>query len=58
MPNGDYIVGKGLDDRAGLAIVVEVMRRLTKIKHEADVMLIGAVQEEVGLRGARTAAYK
>jgi endoglucanase len=58
MPNGDYVVGKGLDDRAGLAIAIEVMRRLTKVQHEADVMLVGAVQEEVGLRGAKTASYK
>ena len=58
MPNGDYIVGKGLDDRAGLAIAIEVMRRLNKVKHESNVMLIGAVQEEVGLRGAKTASYK
>jgi endoglucanase len=58
MPNGDYVVGKGLDDRAGLAIAIEVMRRLTKETHEADVMLVGAVQEEVGLRGAKTSSYK
>lgn len=45
--------GKAFDDRAGCAVLVELLR------HEYDFPVYGAftVQEEVGLRGAATAAY-
>ncbi|MHB1652000.1 MAG: M42 family metallopeptidase [Desulfitobacteriaceae bacterium] len=51
---GDGILkGKALDDRIGCAVMVEILKR------EYDFPLIAAftVQEEVGLRGAKTAAY-
>ncbi|MHA1628970.1 MAG: M42 family metallopeptidase [Candidatus Heimdallarchaeota archaeon] len=51
-------VAKAFDDRVGMFIVSEVMRRLKeeKIKHPNQVFGVATVQEEVGLRGARTAA--
>lgn len=49
--------GKTLDDRAGVAALVTVMKNLMKIKIDADVYAVAAVQEEVGLRGAKTAVY-
>lgn len=49
--------GKSLDDRASLAALIEVMKRLQKVNLEADVYVCASVQEEVGLRGATTAAY-
>ena len=49
--------GKALDDRAGVAILVEIARRLQNLRHQADVYLVATVQEEVGLRGAFTSAY-
>lgn len=58
MPNKDYVVGKALDDRAGVAVGIEVMRQLSKVQHEANVIFVGSVQEEVGLRGAKTSTYK
>lgn len=58
MPNKDFIVGKALDDRAGVAIGMEVIRRLSKIEHEANVIFVNSVQEEVGLRGAKTSTHK
>lgn len=53
----DNVVGKAFDDRAGLAILVEAMRRISKIKIKANVYAVGTIQEEVGLKGARTSAF-
>lgn len=52
-------VGKGFDDRIGTFIAVEAVRRLHQdtIKHPNTVIGAATVQEEVGLRGARTAAH-
>lgn len=58
MPNGDFVSGKALDDRAGTAIGIEVIRKLSKVKHEANVIFVNSVQEEVGLRGAKTSTWK
>lgn len=58
MPNKDYIVGKALDDRVGVAICMEVMKKIANINHEADVIFVASTQEEVGLRGAKTSSYK
>ncbi|MFH1609909.1 MAG: M42 family metallopeptidase [Candidatus Bipolaricaulota bacterium] len=52
---GDLVSGKALDDRLGLYVGIEAVRRLKK--HQADIYLVGTVQEEVGLRGARTSAF-
>jgi endoglucanase len=53
---GDTLVAKSMDDRIGCAILVETLRRLEQTPHE--VHFVFTVQEEVGLRGATTAAYK
>lgn len=55
--DGGQFSGKSLDDRASVAILIEVMRRIDKIKLDVDVYAVAAVQEEVGCRGAQTAAY-
>jgi putative aminopeptidase FrvX len=52
---GKRIVAKAIDDRIGCAVLVEVLRRLKGSPH--DVSCVFSVQEEVGLRGARTGAY-
>lgn len=44
-----------MDDRAGCAILVETMKNLGETKNE--VAAVFSVQEEVGLRGAKTAAF-
>lgn len=54
---GGQFSGKTLDDRAGVAAIITVMKNLTRIKTDADVYAVAAVQEEIGLRGAKTAAY-
>ena len=52
---GRRIVAKALDDRIGCAVLIELLRRLDDSPHE--VACVFSVQEEVGLRGARTGAY-
>jgi putative aminopeptidase FrvX len=52
-------VGKGFDDRIGAFVAAEVIRALREeaVAHPNTVIGGGTVQEEVGLRGARTAAW-
>jgi endoglucanase len=52
---GRRIVAKALDDRIGCAVLIETLRRLENSPH--DLYGVFSVQEEVGLRGARTSAY-
>ncbi len=52
-------MGKAFDDRIGAFVAAEVVRRLAeeRIDHPNTVVGAGTVQEEVGLRGARTTAW-
>jgi endoglucanase len=52
---GRRLVAKALDDRIGCAILIETLRQLKGSPH--DVYFVFSVQEEVGLRGARTSAF-
>ena len=52
---GRRLVAKAMDDRSGCAVLIEAMARLQDSPHE--IFFVFTVQEEVGLRGARTAAY-
>ena len=52
---GDTIVGKCMDDRAGVFVMIEALRALRS--HEVEIVAVATVQEEVGLRGAATAAF-
>jgi len=51
-------VAKAFDDRIGVFIALEVLRRLKEdgIEHPNTVYACSTVQEEVGLRGAKTSA--
>lgn len=51
----DVVMGKAFDNRAGCAVMIEVMRLLKNA--DCTVVAAGTVQEEVGLRGATTAAF-
>ncbi|MBN2285168.1 MAG: M42 family metallopeptidase [Tissierellales bacterium] len=55
--NTDTYCGKSVDDRAGCAVLVEVMKRLKEHDTEATIYGVGSVMEEIGMRGARTATY-
>jgi endoglucanase len=52
---GDRLVSKAMDDRIGAAVLIETLRLLKKTPNQ--VFFVFSVQEEVGLRGATTAAY-
>jgi len=51
----DAAIGKAFDNRAGCAAMVETLKLLEKT--DFTVYAAGTVQEEVGLRGAGTAAF-
>lgn len=58
LANPNYLSAKAWDDRVGALIATEVVRNLKGVKHACDVYAVGSVQEEVGLRGAKTSAFK
>ncbi len=51
--SGGYFKARALDDRAGCALLLELVRDIP----ERDFLLAFTVQEEIGLRGAKTAAF-
>jgi endoglucanase len=53
---GGYLRGKAFDDRAGCAVLAQVFKSLKDSPY--NVVAVGSVQEELGLRGARTAAWQ
>ena len=52
---GKRLVAKSMDDRIAAAIAIEALRQLESTPHE--IHFVFSTQEEVGLRGATTAAY-
>lgn len=50
------IRSKSLDDRAGCAVLIQTLKELQEESFAGELMFLFAVQEEVGLRGAKTAA--
>ncbi|HYX53705.1 MAG TPA: hypothetical protein VE783_09655, partial [Candidatus Limnocylindrales bacterium] len=49
-------LGKGWDDRVGCAVLIAAMQKLAKSPHPNQIFWTATVQEEIGLRGAHTAA--
>ena len=49
-------LAKGWDDRVGCGVVIEAMRRLATLPHPNQILWTITTQEEIGLRGAHTAA--
>lgn len=54
MNNEKMLLAKAWDNRIGCAIAVDVLKQLKGEKHDNVVYGVGNVQEEVGLRGAKT----
>lgn len=52
----NLIFSKAFDDRAGIAVAIETGEYLAEHSHPNTVYCCGSVQEEVGVRGARTIA--
>jgi endoglucanase len=55
----DLVVSKGFDDKMGVFVVAEAMRLVSEERRrlKASLFSVATVQEEVGLRGARTSTY-
>ncbi|MDR4935994.1 M42 family metallopeptidase [Rossellomorea marisflavi] len=58
MNNEKMLLAKAWDNRIGCAIAIDVLKNLKDADHPNIVYGVGTVQEEVGLRGARTSAAK
>ena len=54
---GDKVVAKALDNRIACWLGIEAIRALGDDRSKADIHVAFTTQEEVGLRGARTASY-
>jgi putative aminopeptidase FrvX len=54
---GKTYFAKAFDDRVGCALMIQVIKKLAGEKHPNTVYGVGTVQEEVGLRGARTSSW-
>jgi endoglucanase len=52
---GDAVVAQALDDRVGCWVLIEALKKLKD--HKCEIHAVFTVQEEVGLRGAGTAAF-
>jgi len=50
-------LNKAFDNRIGIAAAVEVINKFKGKKHPNTIFAVGTVQEEVGIRGATTAAF-
>ncbi len=49
--------GKAMDDRAGVAALLETLKILQGMNHYPDVYMVATVQEEVSMTGAFTSTY-
>jgi tetrahedral aminopeptidase len=47
----------GMDNRTGLWVVIEALRRASRHSLSCALFAVSTVQEEIGLRGAKTAVY-
>ncbi|MFP3898445.1 MAG: M42 family metallopeptidase [Dehalococcoidia bacterium] len=54
LAGGKTYLAKAFDDRGGCALAITVMQRTAGINHPNTVFAVATVQEEVGLRGAKT----
>ena len=54
---GGRVCGRPLDDRIGCAVLLDIAERLRDKALDGDVYYVFSVQEEVGCRGAMTAAF-
>lgn len=54
---GDTVVSKTLDNRLSVFVMLEALRQLKSTPVRSNLLAVATTQEEVGLRGATTAAY-
>ena len=58
MANPNYLMAKAWDNRVGALIITDVFKNLKDETLNCELYGVGSAQEEVGLRGAKTAAHK
>lgn len=51
------IASKAIDDKAGVAVMIECFKELRKLNHQCDVYAVATTQEEVGTRGAIVSTF-
>ncbi len=51
---GDRVTGKAFDNRAGVVVIIEALKRT---KSKSTIYVVAATQEEVGLKGAKVSAF-
>lgn len=51
------MAGRSMDNRSSVAALVEILRELSRIRHDDNVYVAATVQEETGLVGAFMAAW-
>ena len=56
MPN-NRVVSPAMDDKCGMWVVIEALRRADKAKLNCALYAVSTVQEELGLRGAQTSCF-
>lgn len=54
---GNRVIAKALDDRIGCVVAIEAMKKLKASGTANEVHFVFTTQEEVGVRGAKAAAY-
>jgi tetrahedral aminopeptidase len=54
---GNKVISKAMDNRSGCAVLVEALKRLKDTETSNEIYFVFTVQEELGLRGAKTAAF-
>lgn len=58
MEDENLLMAKAFDNRVGMACAIQVTQMLAEEGHSNTLIACGTVQEEVGLRGAKTAAVQ
>ncbi len=53
---GDVVSGKAIDDRLGVYVAIEALKRAKKVA--CDLYIVATAQEEVGVRGAQVAGHR
>ena len=56
--NGKLYYGKAIDDRIGCFALIRIMEKLRTTASGAELYAVATGQEEVGLKGARTSAFR
>lgn len=52
---GPFVIGKAMDNRSGCAVLLQTLEEFKK--SDKEIYFVFTVQEEVGLRGAKTSAF-